>query len=257
LLQKGEDMLDTNHKYQPCDFSETLVSYLYGEIEAAESRKFQAHIMQCGACSSELASFSGVRSSIAEWRQEEFAPMDAFAVELPARERPVILTDEPLASASSWLDSVRAFFTPQITIAAAGFAALLLFAGLLFVFWNMPRAAENDTLAKNTAPKQIELPAMNVNPVQNNVDKSETAKATVSPVENKQPEEKNFVTAPHRQTVTAKHELAAIPAPTVREPQISMRKEEAKNVKTTLPSHYEEDEDDSLRLADLFAEESN
>lgn len=256
-------MLDTNHKHQPCDFSETLVSYLYGEIDASESLKFQTHLAQCPNCAAELAGFGAVRSEVAEWRLEEFAPMNAPAIELPATENnanhanAVIITDEPLSKQGQqgWLNGIRAFFTPQIAIGAAGFAALVIFAGLILTVWMSQNASNDKTLAKNTQPEQIQNDKQINSTVPNVIPNNDVAK-NVTEIKEKT---ENRIPTPQK-AVKVTRELAHIPVTKTSNSPVSRQNEMAVtkvNVKTSLPSHYEEDEDDSLRLADLFGEDMN
>ncbi len=151
--------MNNNHNNGSCDFSETLVSYLYGETGAAESDKFKTHLAHCAHCTEELAGFGAMRSSLVEWKQEEFAPMSAPVIELPVRDIPVILTDEP---APSWLDGIRAFLTPKIALTPigliGGFAAVLICLGLAFAFMasqDTPyNSGDKGLVAANNSPKE-------------------------------------------------------------------------------------------------------
>ena len=50
----------------PTDRDETLVAYLYDDIDAAARTAFEAHLSSCTACRDELESLQGVRAS-ARW----------------------------------------------------------------------------------------------------------------------------------------------------------------------------------------------
>jgi hypothetical protein len=252
---------NNNHYHQPCDFSETLVSYLYGEIDAAESLKFQTHLAQCLNCAAELAGFGAVRSQVAEWRLEEFAPMGAPAIELPARENyasranGVIITDEKV-SPQGWFEGIRAFFTPQIAIGAVGFAAFIIFAGLILTVWMGQNSSNDKTLAKNTQPEQIQNDKQIINTGSNVMPDNDVAKNVP---EIRERTENRIPNTPQK-AVKVTRELAHIPVIKTSNSPISRQNEMAVtkvNVKADLPSHYEEDEDDSLRLADLFGEDMN
>ena len=49
------------------DRDETLVAYLYGEIEPAQRAAFEAHIATCDRCRRELAELKGVRGRLESW----------------------------------------------------------------------------------------------------------------------------------------------------------------------------------------------
>ncbi len=245
-------MLNNNH--QPCDFSETLVSYLYGEIGAAESQKFRAHAAKCVTCSAEIAGFSTVRAAVAEWRQEEFASLPAPAIKLPARANPVILTDEP----NSWLAGIREFFTPKVALAAAGFAAIAIFVGLTFVVLNSRNSAgeniDGNIVAENSSPNKKGLEI--ANKINNTPPDGQLATTTVDGSKNLAPEPAGKTGKPVRQyasTASAKNAKnnAAVNTPKQKD---APKAATAQKQKTDLDTVYDEYEDDSLRLADLFAD---
>lgn len=251
-------MTNNNH-HQPCDFSEALVSYLYGESDAAESEKFRAHAAACAACSAEIAGLGVVRSQIAEWRQEEFAPMASpvfkLSAELPAREQ-VIITDEP----TPWLDGIRAFFTPKMALAAAGFAAIALFAGLTFVVLN---SGSNNMVAKNDSPdkKNNEVSNKIINSTSEITPEERVATAVTGtaneskgsaaqpPVNNIKPARQNAGSA-----ANTKNDGTVNVTNTTNITKVKDAPKTTTAQKPKLDPNYVEDEDDSLRLADLFAE---
>ena len=58
---------------------ETIVAYLYGEMEADDRSAFDRHLMACAPCRAELADLRGVRSELARWASPEPAghlPLD-------------------------------------------------------------------------------------------------------------------------------------------------------------------------------------
>ena len=59
------------------------------------------------------------------------------------------LTDE----SPSWLDGIRAFFTPKMTLAAAGFAALVICAALTLAVISSQKPGNENIVAKNTSPE--------------------------------------------------------------------------------------------------------
>jgi anti-sigma factor RsiW len=60
----------------PGDRDETLIAYLYGEVDPALRATFDAHLMTCARCRSELAGLRGVRTRLAQWAP----PEPSFAV---------------------------------------------------------------------------------------------------------------------------------------------------------------------------------
>ena len=73
-----------------CGRAGQLVGYLYGESAAAERADFERHLRDCAACREELAAFTHVRGSVAEFRGEvlQTAPpvsLAAFAADAGAQ----------------------------------------------------------------------------------------------------------------------------------------------------------------------------
>jgi hypothetical protein len=67
----------------PADRDETLIAYLYDDIDAAARAAFEAHVSACAVCRGELDSLRGVRRQLARWDP----PKPNFSVE-PVAERP-------------------------------------------------------------------------------------------------------------------------------------------------------------------------
>jgi hypothetical protein len=63
-------MRDTN-KTQDCGMREALVSYLYSEATAEESRAMESHIAGCGACRAEIEGFERVRGMLQQWQLDD------------------------------------------------------------------------------------------------------------------------------------------------------------------------------------------
>lgn len=60
----------------PGDRDETLIAYLYDEIDAARRATFDAHLVTCARCRMEVDALRGVRGRLAQWAP----PEPSFAV---------------------------------------------------------------------------------------------------------------------------------------------------------------------------------
>ena len=103
-----------------CDRREDLVGYLYGECEAEERRRIEAHLVSCESCAAEVGALRSVRRSLASW-----VPPDA---ELGFR-----IVSDPPNEVAWWrrLGPARAW---GIAAAAAGVVAALA-VGVLDFRW--------------------------------------------------------------------------------------------------------------------------
>ena len=50
-----------------CDDKQTLIAYLYGEVEASTRKAVDDHLTTCAACASEVIALGGVRSELGLW----------------------------------------------------------------------------------------------------------------------------------------------------------------------------------------------
>jgi hypothetical protein len=50
-----------------CDDKETLVAYLYGEIDPGAEREVEVHLRRCAACSAEVLALQSVRRDLDSW----------------------------------------------------------------------------------------------------------------------------------------------------------------------------------------------
>ena len=127
-------MLNNNHKNSSCAFAEHLVSYLYGEIAGSEKIEFETHLENCSGCADELAGFGLVRSSILDWRKEFSAiEMPAFVLpEAQARQFSETVSIEN----HSWFGEIRKLFSFTPTWAAGAGAVLAVCVGLTLLAIN-------------------------------------------------------------------------------------------------------------------------
>lgn len=63
-------MNDTLHW---CDDKDTLIDYLYGELEAEAKRVFEGHLRTCRACAHDVDELRGARTELAAWQLPEAA----------------------------------------------------------------------------------------------------------------------------------------------------------------------------------------
>lgn len=66
-----------------CDDKDTLIAYLYDEIDPVVRRRVEEHLQVCAACTAELTALSSVRVELASWSAPE-AGLDFQFVRKPA-----------------------------------------------------------------------------------------------------------------------------------------------------------------------------
>ena len=269
-------MSNKNHHNLQCRFAEELVSYLYDEINSADKIKFEKHLDKCSTCDQELAAFGFVRSSITNWREENFSILENPKIEIhyPGKQKTIetaINSSEPL----SLTTRLRDLFTLSPTWATA-FAALIVFIGLTIVVFNFSKSSDfaeikidnptNDLTAiteTNTEVAEQNLPE-NEKPIPS---KDSTKPDLVREIKPENISEPNEKISPLPKKIS---ESVSDKSPKfkkiIRENRKPNEKITAKsNKETNIPevrvttdapklTNFADDEDDSLRLADLFDE---
>ncbi len=266
-------MLDKNKYTPPCLFSEQVISYLYEEIGAQETNDFEAHLKSCTICLEELSGFDIVRSSISEWRKEEFSFLETPAFNFlpdPTEENTLTRVSAP----QNWWDAFKnRIFLPAPVWATSAFAALIVCVGLAFIIFNYSKYDEvaeisnrDNTIAvshsvntKNESdknsfsdPNQSGKPSEKFITVQQSKQEIVTASHNVPPPGNFVMKIKNDLnTTTNRNSSRDSNKTIPInrkSATNKKAKQQSLPK--SRNI--PFLADIEDVEDDSLRLADLF-----
>ncbi len=114
-----------------CHRAEDLVTYMYGEANAADAQDFAGHLQQCDACRAEFAIFQGVHESIVLWRNEALGSSVSPAAQYTAPLTTALPEATQFVQHERKLSAVaalREFFrvSPLWLRGATGVAALLL-----------------------------------------------------------------------------------------------------------------------------------
>lgn len=251
-------MLNHNNHNSSCNYAEQLVSFIYGEISDSEKNVFEAHLQNCSICADEAASFGFVRSSIQEWRAEDFAKLATPAIEINSLQKTSTFS-------GGWLKSIRAFLSPSTIGMATGFAAVLIVAGLFWFLGNFRsdnseiagnRGGTNQNVALKTNEKSIEFATEMKPETRKNEEIVKTPKPTTQVPKNSQKE----INSPVRSVqLNAANQPAnklknSVATSSNKINNKSGTRTPKKNNVPSLP--YDEYEDKSLRLSDLLEEVS-
>jgi hypothetical protein len=263
--------MNNNHQNPNCSFAEELVSYLYEEIGASEKVAFEHHLASCSNCSTEVAEFTNISFSIGAWRDTEFSQMKTPVIEIPYETPQTSLEKESVSG--SWLPRLRQLFSlsPAWTTASAAMAALVLCVGLVFVVSKFSDNTDLLAVRNVNTNKSVISPTpeninkqINENPVDNSPKPSNNSDIDLQSdsfrpelaKDPKNPTQPAIV--PVRAAAPRKTKIVRQSAETVTSVRQNLpNKNNIKPVqtkKTPALNNFEEDEDESLRLADLFAE---
>ena len=256
-------MINNNNHNSSCAFNEQLVSYLYGEYDGAEKVKFETHLKDCSNCADELASLGFVRSSISDWKAAEFSSLATPDFDISFIEA----AETDSSRTHNWFDEFKKIFTFNPQLAAAAFAGLIVCVGIALFALNFSgnRSEVAQNIDNTNSTKTSVSPIVEIKP------KSEEAKVTTTKEEKTSAITK---TADLPKTTAAREQPSATTDKTVvkvssdapkNNSETPVRSPKMANNEVKKPSpvqkrkvpnlnNLEEDEDETIRLADLFAE---
>jgi hypothetical protein len=248
-----KDMFEKNGHNPSCGFAGDIVSYLYDEIDAAEKLKFETHLAGCTTCGAEIAAFSGVRASVADWREADFGWLPSPDIVIPYEKLPERAPAVVQTRGTILTDLRRIFsFTPWPP-AFAALGALAILAGLAFFGIRYLNRSETTIADNRRTDRPIASPTAGASP------KETTVATGEPPVKQKAPDEivkaqGNTQPEPVRASTTpVQPKKVAQPAAATANPNKPGEKN-LKSQKAPSLNNYAEEEDSTLRLADLFEE---
>ncbi len=248
-----------NQRNSSCRFADELVSYLYGEIEANEKIKFEKHLKDCFDCQSEFEGFQFTRASILEWRDEEFSylPLPSFEVSTKAN-----LSTAESGISRSWFAVLRNLFSFNPAYAMA-LAIAVVGIGVSFYALNFTKNTETAHLQVNkiiekpvvSPTKEVfEKPRETFDPDKNPDKKSSSAFENINPVKE---QKRETVVAPIKAAVKVPAKAAKSNSdnqPIGLKESNDKKSSPVKKRQAPNLNQIEDEEDQSIRLADLFAE---
>lgn len=138
-----------------CEFALETIDFIYGEMNAERKDAFQIHLNKCEDCAAEVREFSDIKFSIQDWKTSGFDKIATPKFEIPyQRANEVVIVNEKI----SFFDSVKNYFRlSPVLSGAAAFTVLAFLIGSVVFLLNNER---EQTVAEN-------IPAANLSPTPN------------------------------------------------------------------------------------------
>ena len=224
--------------YIECPRTNEIVSYMYGEIGGPSALEFESHLADCMACTDEFAAVSVARFSVFEWQKEEFSHLPTPEIVIPyATPADAAATVPVITAVRAWLGSL------SFPIAVA--AMIVVCVSLGVVVFNIVGRREQQVagnIAAPAIPQNVALPQVAADPNPIPVEGEKRSIRTPVPVKASADQPRRPV---RRSSPAGDHpanNYAVAPNKT------------APAAKTPALSVYDDNDDNSLRLADLFDE---
>jgi hypothetical protein len=218
-----------------CEFENGIVPYMYGELPTREATEFESHLLECSACTDEFAAVSAARYEVYEWKKLEFEPLATPVIELPEMEP---------AGGVSWIDKLRAVFANSWAIPTFAFAGLAIATAFTLLFV-LTGDKEKQIVARNTNEP---VPASTVAEIK--------AAKIATPAKAPSELEKDVVAEPRMVNSTATKQTPSRRTRRVERvvpPKVDPLPTTAQQpTKAPRLNGFDEEEDTSLRLAELF-----
>jgi hypothetical protein len=219
-----------------CPYAEPLVAYIYGEMTPHERRSLEDHFVDCQLCTDEFAAVAFARYSVFEYQQVEFAPLETPQISIPYPSP----ASRPASPAFG--SALAALLSGWRTAFAAAAVVVIAVAGIMW---------------RSASEKPAEPIAASVQPVENKeMPEADPPEVVSGPaVQNRPSVEKGILTAKRavdKRPVTKPRTIKAQP---------DASGTYALHPQTPLPdrrpvlTNYDESDDSSLRLSDLFDNE--
>lgn len=240
-----------NNGNKNCGFEDAMVSYMYDEIDAAERRKFETHLVDCSVCTEEFAEISGARFSVFEWQKEAFAELPTPEIVIPYAKARRVEVEEV-----GFFAGLRGLFGGY-GIPVSAMAAILIWFGIGFAVFTAMNRGDNDVIAdvvpivaeQPKAQQNViaEKPAVKDEPIV--AGKRDTVAMDVAKeTEPTQRETKSVKAVVESKRSRPQKQLTA-------ETVSPNRRDQRTAKKAPALSNFEETDDRSLRLTDLFDDE--
>lgn len=259
-------MINKNGNNSFCAFSEQIVSYIYGESEPQKKFEFESHLKNCSNCADELAGFELVRSSVLDWRTEDFSILQTPFFDIPAVKSSRHISPAKTSNKMlSWIGEIRKIFSFNPKLATAAFAVLIVCVGaaiFTFEFSGNSQTAQNENNKKTIEVAVSPTIEIGKNPEEIKIISRRNEKSPSQSSENNSLPSK---TTSEKQVTTSKSVIKVSDIAPKNNTDISIhgpknniddtkKTPTVKKQKAPRLNDEEDEEDKTIRLADLFDE---
>jgi hypothetical protein len=227
-------MNDVNLKL--CKFSSEIVPYMYGELQTSDASAFESHLLECTECTDEFAAVSSARFEVYDWKKSEFDPLPTPVIQIPYGD---------IEPAASWVDRLRAAFSRPWAVPGLAFAGIAMVSVLAAAVY----ISQSDVTS--VAVDRPIVPADEVRP-EPEVVSVEKPPSPAPEKTNERSAEPNARPVKVVATRTAQPKRVSRRADTVAVKVVRPPRRAVPDSRAPRLNEFNDDEDTSLRLAQLF-----
>jgi len=246
-----------------CEFALETIDYIYGEMNVGRKNAFQVHLNKCSDCAAEVHEFSDIKFSIQDWKTSEFDKIVTPKFEIPNQKiNHVVIANEKI----SFLDTIKSYF--RFAPIVSGAAAIAVLAFLIGSGIFLLRNDDNQMVAEKTPAADLS-PTPNIvrGSVNSDTKKPKIAETNKPSNENPSPVladgkdktiEKSVPVKASNKVITDEKNQTVKTIEKKSAPIGNINNKNQKAVRTDKKSRLndlpDEEEDNSLRLSDMFAD---
>jgi hypothetical protein len=240
-------MLDRNHNLNG-NHGDDLISYMYGELDRHARSAFESHLEHCDECAVELGAISDARLGVVEWRRNDFDHLATPEILVSQAEnvRTIVAAREKIGFFAGLAELIRS--ASVFAKAGVGLAAAALLVGV--VYFAISLSSKSDNIAVKNVNSS---PASVVN------DKNEGSKEERAAAVDKTPER------PVTPIPVSEHSPSSVRPRSINAGQLADNRSKIRNnvnkigretaiKKAPRLNSFDDDEDRTLRLSDLFSQ---
>jgi hypothetical protein len=240
-MKNGDHSFKNDHGFE-------FVSYIYGELDRPGREAFEAHLATCDECAMELAVYSDARLGVIEWRREDFDHLETPVIVVPLmteKRSTAVIEREPVRTFTGFVEALTSI--PVFARAGLGLATASLAIGVAY-FVAYPPSEKNLAVNNKTETESV---------TSRGKDTNSDITPFVAGKDDKTEARELIPISPYRHF---RRQLAAIKigdrrSPVHRSELASTHPiSNASSKKAPRLSSVDEEDDKTLRLADLFAE---
>ena len=236
-------MLD-NGNIKSCGFAEEIVSYIYDEIKEPARRKFEDHLVDCSSCTDEFAGISTARLAMYEYQDRAFAHLPMPEIAIP------YAPEQAAAERAGFFAGLSDMWRKPAWSSALAFAgAVAICFGLGFMAINYIGVNQQVAANETTVIQPVAAPLSTNDAISQTVPPVDLTKMPVTNAKAKMSDGREI--RPIRASVTTGRRVFQKNLTADVEVPDSVKIEKPVKPKAPVLSTYDDDDDKSLRLADL------